>query len=159
MSSYILNLRKTVGHAPLLQCGASVIVENERGEILLGRRTDNHKWGYAGGSVELGESAEDCARRELREETGLIAGELELFCVNSGAEAHYVYPNGDEAYNVEIVCLCRNSHGELRHSDEMTELRFFALEEIPEEISDPIRPVVRRYIEMRKKEEGALCIG
>ena len=42
MSNYIMDLRKVVGHAPLLQAGASIIVENENGQVLLGRRTDNH---------------------------------------------------------------------------------------------------------------------
>lgn len=152
MSNYIMDLRKYVGHAPLLQCAGSVIIENGKGEVLLGRRTDNHMWGYAGGSIELQETVEECARRELLEETGLIAEELEFFMVNSGPEAHYIYPNGDEVYNVEIIYLCRKFHGELqRQEEEQEELRFFALEEMPsmEEISPPIRPVMRRYLEMR----------
>ena len=76
MSDYIMDLRKIVGHAPLLQCAASVIIENGQGEILLGRRTDNHQWGYSGGSIELGETVEECAKRELFEEMGLVAEEL-----------------------------------------------------------------------------------
>ena len=146
---YIMNLREHVGHAPLLQCAGSIIIENEKGEILLGRRTDNHLWGYAGGSVELGESVEECARRELFEETGLTAGKMELFMVNSGPETHYIYPNGDEVYNVEIIYLCRDYTGEpKRQEEEIDELRFFALEEISlEMISPPIRPVFRRFLE------------
>lgn len=37
------------------------------------QRTDCGSWGYAGGSVELGESVEQTAERELFEETGLKA--------------------------------------------------------------------------------------
>ena len=55
MSSYIMDLRKTVGHRPLLQVGASVIVEDERGRVLLQLRKDTNEWGYSGGSVELDE--------------------------------------------------------------------------------------------------------
>lgn len=154
MSNYIMDLRKVVGHAPLLQCAGSVIIENEKGEILLGKRTDNHKWGYAGGSIELNETVEECAKRELFEEMGLIADELEFFMVNSGPEVHYIYPNGDEVYNVEIIYLCRKYHGTLkRQEEEVEELCFFALADIPAEISDPIAPVVRKYIEMRKTQE------
>ena len=40
MSNYIMDLRKVVGHAPLLQAAASIIIEN--GQVLLGKRTDNH---------------------------------------------------------------------------------------------------------------------
>ncbi|MCI8433209.1 MAG: NUDIX domain-containing protein [Lachnospiraceae bacterium] len=154
MSDYIMDLRKVVGHAPLLQCAASIIIENDAGEVLLGRRTDNHQWGYSGGSIELDETVEECAKRELFEEMGLVADELEFFMVNSGPETHYVYPNGDEVYNVEIIYLCRSYHGELRRQEsEVEELRFFSLEELPEEISPPIRPVMRRYVEMRGKKE------
>ena len=79
MPGYIMDLRKLVGHRTLMQCAASIIIVNEKNQILLGKRTDNHKWGYAGGSIELDEKVEDCARRELFEETGLIADEIEFF--------------------------------------------------------------------------------
>ena len=91
---YIMDLRKIVGHRTLLQVGASVIVEDEQGRVLLQKRTDNHCWGYPGGSTELDERVEDAAARELLEETGLTANNLELFGVFSGPELHYTYPNG-----------------------------------------------------------------
>ena len=145
MSDYIMDLRKIVGNRPLLQCAASVIIINEQGELLLGKRTDNHKWGYAGGSMNLRESVEDCARRELLEEMNLIADELEFFMINSGEETHYIYPNGDEVYNVEIVYLCRKYHGDMRPQEsELSELRFFPPDQLPE-VSDPIIPVFREY--------------
>lgn len=140
MSGYIMDLRKIVGHRPLLQVGAGVIVENEKGEVLLQKRADNHCWGYAGGSVELDEVVEDAAKRELYEETGLIAREIELFGVFSGPDTHYVYPNGDEVSNVDIVFLCRNYEGTLRCQEgEVEQLRFFPADALPEKLSPPIR--------------------
>ena len=121
MSNYIMDIRKYVGHRTIIQCAASIICINDCGELLLGRRTDNHKWGYSGGSVEIDEKVEDCAKRELLEEMGLIADEIEFFCVNSGPETHYVYPNGDEVSNIEIVYLCRKYHGQLKKQDEEVE--------------------------------------
>ena len=149
MSGYISEMRKLVGQRTIIQCAASIICVDPEGRVLLGRRTDNHLWGYAGGSVEIDEKIEDCARRELWEEMGLTAEELELFDINSGPEVHYVYPNGDEVSNVEIIYLCRRYHGELRRQEEeMEELRFFRREEIRlEEISPPIRPVLRKLLE------------
>ena len=74
---------------------------------------------------------EDCAKRELYEEMGLIAEALEFFCVNSGPEAHYIYPNGDEVSNFEIVYLCKQWQGKPKTSDgEMEELRFFEPSEL-----------------------------
>jgi len=140
MSEYILDLRKIVGHRPLLQVGASVIVENELGEVLLQLRADNHCWGYAGGSVEPDEVVEDAARRELYEETGLIAREMELFGVFSGPDTHYIYPNGDEVSNVDIVYLCKVYEGQLTCQEgEVEALRFFPADALPENLSPPIR--------------------
>ena len=84
MSNYIKSLRQHLGHTPLLQVGASVIVINKAGQMLMQQRTDCGSWGYAGGSVELGESVEQTAERELFEETGLKALKLELLGIYSG---------------------------------------------------------------------------
>ena len=149
MNGYIMELRKLVGHRTLIQCAASIICVDSDGRHLLGKRSDNHKWGYSGGSVEIDERVEDCAKRELYEEMGLTAEELEFFCVNSGPEAHYIYPNGDEVSNFEIVYLCRKYTGKPSNTDgEMSELCFFAPSQIDMDmISPPIRPVLRKYIE------------
>ncbi|MDD3214322.1 MAG: NUDIX domain-containing protein, partial [Eubacteriales bacterium] len=117
MAEYILELRKKVGKVPLIQCGASVIVENERGEILLELRADSKDWSYVGGGMELYERIEETAARELLEETGLIADELTMLGVFSGREMEYVYPNGDPVSNVEILYVCRKYHGELKRQE------------------------------------------
>lgn len=153
MSEYIMGLRKLVGHRPLLQVGASVIVENERGEILLQKRADNHCWGYAGGSVELDEVVEDAARRELFEETGLIAREMELFGVFSGKDTHYIYPNGDEVSNVDIVYLCKDYAGTLKcQEEEVEELRFFPADALPENLSPPIRMPLLLWAKLKRTQ-------
>ena len=138
-----MELRKLVGRRPLIQVGAGVIVEDEEGRILLGLRADNGFWGYAGGSVELDEKVEDTARRELSEETGLAAGELELLGVFSGKDLHYVYPNGDEVSNIDIVYVCRDYSGEINCRDgEFVRMAFFSADELPGDIFPPlVRPV------------------
>ena len=139
MSGYIMDLRKIVGHRPLLQVGASVILEDKQGRVLLQKRTDNHCWGYPGGSTELDERVEDAAARELFEETGLTANHLELFGVFSGKELHYVYPNGDEVSNVDIVFLCRDYSGSLRlDAEDSEDLCFFEAGQLPVNLSPPI---------------------
>lgn len=152
MSSYILDLRKIVGHRPLLQVGASVIVENEKGEVLLQKRADNHCWGYAGGSVELDEVVEEAARRELYEETGLVAGKMTLFGVFSGKDTHYTYPNGDEVSNVDIVFLCKEYSGSIKCQEcEVEELRFFSAAALPENLSPPIRKPLHQWAAEKQK--------
>lgn len=150
---YILDLRKLVGHRPLIQVGAGIIVEDPEGRVLLQLRADNHCWGYCGGSIELDEKVEDAAKRELFEETGLSAESVKLFGVWSGPELHYIYPNGDEVSNVDIVFLCRSFSGELKPQEsEVEALRFFRLDEIPENLSPPIRPALEKWVRMKKEE-------
>lgn len=155
MVNYIKEMRAFVGHKTIIQCGASVIVLDEKNRILLGKRSDNKLWGYAGGAIEIDEYVEVCAKRELYEEMGLHAEQLEFFCVNSGPEAHYIYPNNDEVSNIEIVYLCRHWHGKPNSLDqEMEEFRFFSYDEIDLSlISPPIRNVIKRLIEELKNRE------
>ena len=151
MSNYIMDLRKIVGHRPLLQVGASVIIENAQQQILLQLRTDNHCWSYPGGSVELDEEVEEATKRELFEETGLIAHELELFGIFSGKDTHYIYPNGDEVSNIDIVYLCRNYSGTIQcQEEEVMELRFFSIEDIPENLSAPVKKAILQWIDSKK---------
>jgi 8-oxo-dGTP pyrophosphatase MutT (NUDIX family) len=51
----------------------SIIVFDEDNRILLVRYCEDDRWDVPGGCMEVGESVEESARRELREETGLIA--------------------------------------------------------------------------------------
>lgn len=138
---YIMDLRAHVGHAPLIQVGASVFIEDEQGRILLQLRTDNRQWSFsAAGSMEPGEALEDTARRELLEETGLTAHSLELYGTYSGPEEHYFYPNGDEVYNVEFAYICRDWSGTLICQEgEVEDLRFFSLDELPDTLSGQAR--------------------
>ena len=53
--------------------GVRIVVEDDRGRILLVRHTYAPGWHFPGGGVEFGESAEAAAVRELREEAGLVA--------------------------------------------------------------------------------------
>jgi ADP-ribose pyrophosphatase YjhB (NUDIX family) len=143
---YLLELRKHVGHAPLLMVGAAVLVTDGQNRLLLMKRSDSGCWGPPGGAVELGEVVEDAARREVREETGLELGDLSLFGVFSGPNLFYIYPNGDEVYNVTIVYLAHFPDSDICLNDEHTEWHWFATNDIPEDISPPIKPVIEKFI-------------
>lgn len=156
MTGYVQFLRNYVGHQPIQMCGAGVLIENERGELLLGLRIDNHCWGTAGGAVELGETVEEAAKREMFEETGLVADELELLGVFSGEDTHYTYPNGDEVYVIDVKFVCRKYHGAMKpQASEVSELKYFSIAELPENISPMERISIKKYIEMRTAAAAA----
>jgi ADP-ribose pyrophosphatase YjhB (NUDIX family) len=144
---YITSLRKHIGHAPLLMVGAGMLVVDGNHRLLLLERTDVDCWGLPGGAVELGESVEKAARRETREETGLEIGEISLFGVFSGPRYHFIYPNGDEVYNISIVYLCRDWTGGIRLNNEHRGWAWFTATDIPKNTCPPIRSIVERYIE------------
>ena len=109
------------------------------------KRSDSGSWGLPGGAVEPGETVEEAAFRETLEESGLRVEEMSLFGVFSGPECYYKYPNGDEVYNVTIVYLSRDFTGEIQLNNEHTEWGWFLVEEIPEDLSPPIKPVIRKF--------------
>jgi len=148
--SHIMELRKAVGHRPLIMPCACVILEDGAGKVLLQKRADDGKWSYHGGAVELNEAVEDAARREVKEELGIELGELRLFGVYSGADFRHIYPNGDEVSNIDIVYVCRAYSGTLKpQAGEVEALRFFAPEDIPENLSPPIRKPLEAYLAAR----------
>lgn len=146
---YIMDLRKELKDEkrPLIMPAAGILVINEKGEVLLQQRTDNGKWGLPGGSMEVGETFEQTARREVKEEVNLEVGEIELFNVYSGEDLHYTYPNGHEVYIATCVYICKNDYtGEIKMDIEETkDAKFFSKGNMPiiEEINSPDRVVIR----------------
>ena len=71
----------------------------------------------------------------------------------SGKDLHYIYPNGDEVSNVDIVYVCREYSGTLKCQDgEVDELRFFAPDELPENLSPPIVKPLIQWVKSQKTE-------
>lgn len=150
--SYVQQMRALVGRRPLLLVGAGVLVVDEQNRLLLQRRSDDGLWGIPGGGVEPGESVEEAAQREVREETGLAVESLTLFGVFSGPELCHTYPNGDQAAIVSVVYLARGVAGALATSaDESLELRYFRPDELPAvPLSPPNRPVAEQFLRATK---------
>jgi 8-oxo-dGTP pyrophosphatase MutT (NUDIX family) len=149
---YINDLRKLIGTRPIIMVGANVILLNEKNEVLMQLRTDNHTWGLAGGAIEPGERLEEAAKRELYEETGLIAKQLTFFNIFSGEEFYYKYPHGDEVYNVITSYICREYEGDLKVDEyEVRALQFFPLNELPSNINPVEIPIIQKFLSSQKE--------
>lgn len=123
----------------LLQDGAAAIIVNENGQILLQSRADRDRWGLPGGCQELGERFQDTVIREVKEETNLDVKEedLELIDIVSGESRRNDYPNGDVVINNTALYCIKNYSGELKWDSESKEMRFFDLDNLPENQNDP----------------------
>lgn len=131
---YVENLRQLVGHQPLILNGSLVIFLNEDNQVLLQeRKSPLGYWGLIGGLMELGESTEEAARREVFEETGMILPSVELFNVFSGRDFFVrVAENGDEFYVVTTVYLAKDFSGEpVVNDNESLSFNWFKFDEIP----------------------------
>ena len=133
----------------LLQDGAAGIIVNKKGEILLQKRADNDLWGLPGGCQELGESFEETIIREIKEETNLDVEEkdLELIDLVSGKSRMRKYPNGDVVINNTPLYYIKKYSGELKCSEESKEMKFFNLNNLPQNQHDP--DLVERYIKWK----------
>lgn len=148
MSNYLKDLRDKTGHMPLLLPHSVVVLFNNKNEVLLEERSDDGFFDFPGGGIDLKESAEEAAYRELKEETGLIAKSLVLFKVYSGEITHYVYFNGDEIYGVDLVYLCKDYEGELiPQKEEVNNLNFYDLRNMPEKMSKRNKQIIKDLIE------------
>ncbi len=96
----------------------------QNGQVLLVRQTYMAGWFMPGGGVKRGETLEEAARREAREEIGAEMAELRLL----GAYTHF----GEHKSDHNALFLCTDFTFSGKQDQEIAELRFFPLDALPE---------------------------
>ena len=145
---YISFIRSKVGHDKVLLTFAGGILSDDEGRVLLQLRGDKKTWAIPGGSMELGESTLDTAKREFFEETGIQVEAVRFLNVYSNFEE--IYPNGDKVQTIVIIYEFKALEDfdiSDFHNEETLRLRFFSKEEIAEleSVSDKHRLVLEEY--------------
>lgn len=106
---------------------AAVAADGE-GRLLLvhrDREPQAGKWSLPGGFMEVFESPEEALRRELFEETALVAGDLELLAVADDPSTRYG--------RIVVICYRVLSwSGQARAGDDARGLGFYSFESLPE---------------------------
>jgi ADP-ribose pyrophosphatase YjhB (NUDIX family) len=110
--------------------GASAIVTDEEGRLLLHRRSDNERWALPGGAMDIGETIAQCAEREVREETGLTVEAHRVVGIYCDPEHVFAYSDGEVRQEFSICLACRILAGKISKSDESLEVRFWSVEEL-----------------------------
>jgi len=146
MTGYIKELRTLIGSRPVILVGSTIIVMNDKKEVLLQHRSDTKEWGLPGGAMEAGENLEQTAERELFEETGLKAKRFKFVDILSGRELYFKYPNGDEVYNVICVYQAEKVSGELAMNDgESLGLSYFSINNLPSQLDERAKIILEKH--------------
>jgi 8-oxo-dGTP diphosphatase len=159
--SSLWRVRQKIGHDLLLWPGATVLLEDHDGRILLGLRRDNGEWAMPGGGAEEGGSFAATAIDELREEVGVEADAADLIafaCVSEPADHLIPYPNGDLTHYFGIWFVLRRWRGEPKaDGDELVELGWFSRDVLPEPLMHSSAVALKHYAAYL--ESGIFQIG
>lgn len=117
--SYLGRLRQSVGSTLLLVPSARLIVENEKGQILLQHRRDFDTWGLPGGNAEAGEDLYSLIIREALEETGLTVIDVKPYGFANDPEHETIkFPNGDISQYFAMLFYTRTYSGTPHAADD-----------------------------------------
>ena len=118
-------LRRDLGYVTP-NVGGEAAIFDEEGRILLMKRADDGTWCLPCGFVDPGESPDETAVREVREETGLDVRVLDLVSVYHCSPNATTSPHG----HVAVCYLCERKGGDLELSHEGDALDYREIDEV-----------------------------
>ncbi|MCX8022163.1 MAG: NUDIX hydrolase [Syntrophorhabdaceae bacterium] len=121
---------------PLLT--VDVVIRYNGGIVLIERKNPPYGWALPGGFVEVGESLEEAAVREGKEETSLDIRLIEQFHA-------YSRPDRDPRFHTVSVVFIGDGTGNLKARDDAKKARIFSKENLPEDIAFDHRRILSDY--------------
>jgi len=121
-----------------------IIIEMEGGIVLIKRKNPPYGWALPGGFVDYGESLEEAAIREAKEETGLEIVELRQFHT-------YSAPDRDPRHHTISTVFTGKGRGVLKGSDDAVEAKIFTEDNLPDDIAFDHRKILDDYFKYIKK--------
>jgi ADP-ribose pyrophosphatase YjhB (NUDIX family) len=100
----------------------SAFIQDNKGRILMIRRTDNDLYSIPGGQLELGETLAEAAVREVREETGIECEVTGVIGLYSDPKHVIAYDDGEVRQEFSICFRAHVTGGTLRTSNESSEV-------------------------------------
>ncbi len=119
-----------------------IIIETGGGIVLIKRKNPPYGWALPGGFVEYGESLEEAAKREAKEETGLDVELVRQFHT-------YSDPERDERFHTITTVYIARAEGTPRAADDAKEAAVFTRDNLPEEMAFDHREILQDYFDKR----------
>ncbi len=114
---------------PTVRVGVGVFI-CRNGKFLMGQRHNAHgegSWSIPGGHMEFGESFEETAKREVREETG-----LEIINIRFAAVTNDFFPSEQKHYvTVWVISDCPDGRERITEPDKLTHFSWRTLDNLP----------------------------
>jgi 8-oxo-dGTP diphosphatase len=111
---------------PKFRVAVAAMIFNDQGQILLFKHTyRKFEWGIPAGGLEHGEQPEKAIVREFYEETGMQIEVQRLLLAQSAKADHHV----------SLIYLCKIVSGTFRESPEISEMKYFDVNELPSMLS------------------------
>ena len=150
--------KKVQGERPRPKVGIGVMIQNSKGEVLLGLRNSSHgagEWNFPGGHLEFGEKLFETAKREVKEETDLDVDEFEL--VSVADEMRYIKTDGKHYLNIGIAAKYKGGEPKLMESNKCEQWKWFDLSDLPERLFEGTAFVLRNFKDKKiyQPEKGA----
>ena len=130
--------------------GVGVVFVRE-GQVFLARRKSalgGGSWGSAGGHLEFGETLEECARREAKEEFGVEVGKLRYLCVGN------IIAYGRHYLDVEFLGDIGEQEPQLLEPDAFEGCGWFPLQSPPEPLFQAMRYAIDSLLNGRQYYPG-----
>lgn len=137
---YLKNLTKKTYKNPIPT--VDIIIEYKDGIVLIERKNYPFGWAIPGGFVEYGESCEETAIREAKEETGLEIDNLKQFKT-------YSKPGRDPRFHTISTVFIAKGKGILKSGDDAKNAKIFKKENLPEKIAFDHREILDEYFKLR----------
>lgn len=134
--NYLNDLTKKTYKNPIPT--VDIIIEYKGGIVLIERKNYPYGWAIPGGFVEYGESCEETAIREAKEETGLDVENLKQFKT-------YSEPKRDPRFHTISTCFIAKGKGVLKSGDDAKNAKVFKKENLPENIAFDHREILEDY--------------
>jgi len=126
---------------------SDVIIKIGKGIVLIERKNPPYGWAIPGGFVEYGESVEETAKREMKEETGLNLKNLEQFHTYSKMGRD---PRG---HTVTIVFTAKGI-GTPHAGDDAGALRIFTEKTLPKDLAFDHKEILKQYFNLKREKKN-----
>lgn len=123
------------------QVGVGVMLMRE-GRVLLGRRRGSHgdgSYSWCGGHLELGESIEACAAREVLEESGLVVKKLSFLCLSN------IIAYGKHYVDIQLLAEEIEGEPEEREPHKIGGWAWYPLDALPQPLFRPVELALASY--------------